>query len=385
MTVDATVLDAPDIAPVVDRASARAFVDAHVMPYANAWETAGRVPEETLRSIGAAGLWAPVLPPALGGAGLDMVTLGQLHEEVGRGCSSVRSLLTVHTMLSWTLLRWGTPAQRERWAPRLASGELLGAFCLSEPGAGSDAAAITTRAVRTDKGWVLDGVKKWTTGGQRADLYLVFARIESSIGAFLVPRDSPGVTVTPIPEILGTRASMLAEISFAGVELDGEALLGPSGFTAGMVLTGTLDLGRYSVAAGSVGIIQACLDACAAYTGARHVGGRPLRDLQLIQAKLTDMVTDVRAARLLLSDAGRLKDAGDSATIMATWVAKYFASTAAARHASEAVQIHGANGCGPDYPVARYYRDAKVMEIIEGSNEIQRITIAGEAYRGRKA
>jgi alkylation response protein AidB-like acyl-CoA dehydrogenase len=148
-----------------------------------------------------------------------------------------------------------------------------------------------------------------------------------------------------------------------------------------MVLTGTLDLGRYSVAAGSVGIIQACLDACASYANMRTVGGLPLRELPLIRAKLADMVTDVRAARLLCAEAGRLKDAADPSTIMATWTAKYFASTAAARHAAEAVQIHGANGCSREYPVARYYRDAKVMEIIEGSNEIQRLTLADEAYR----
>jgi alkylation response protein AidB-like acyl-CoA dehydrogenase len=174
---------------------------------------------------------------------------------------------------------------------------------------------------------------------------------------------------------------MLAEVTFSDVALDGDALVGPGGFAAGMLLTSTLDLGRYSVASGSVGIIQACLEACTDYTVERKVGGRPLRDLQLIQAKMTDMLTDVRAARLLCAEAGRLKDADEAATIIATWIAKYFASRAAARHAAAAVQIHGANGCGPDYPVARYYRDAKVMEIIEGSNEIQQITIAGQAYR----
>jgi alkylation response protein AidB-like acyl-CoA dehydrogenase len=191
------------------------------------------------------------------------------------------------------------------------------------------------------------------------------------------------VHVEPIEDMLGTRASMLAELTFRDVRLGADALLGPSGFTAGMVLTGTLDLGRYSVAAGSVGILQACLEASVAYAARRTVGGQPLRDLPLIQAKLSDMVTDVRAARLLCAEAGRLKDAGEASTIMATWVAKYFASTAAARHATEAVQIHGANGCSPDYPVARFYRDAKVMEIIEGSTEIQRITIAGQAERER--
>jgi alkylation response protein AidB-like acyl-CoA dehydrogenase len=373
---------APPSEAVLDRESARAFVDEHIAPYANDFERAGRLPEELLMRMSQARLWAPFLPLELGGTALDLVTLGELHEEVGRGCSSVRSLLTVHTMLSWALARWGTAEQRQRWGQELASGATLGAFCLSEPGAGSDATGIETTAVRTADGWLLNGTKTWITNGQRADLYLVFARAGVSIAAFLVPRELPGVQVRAIPEILGTRASMLAQVSFHDVELGPDALLGPSGFSSGMVLTGTLDLGRYSVAAGSVGIIQACLDACASYTARRTVGGAAIRDYQLIQAKITDMVTDVRAGRLLVAEAGRLKDAGEPATIVATWVAKYFASTAAARHAAEAVQVHGANGCSGNYPVARLYRDAKVMEIIEGSNEIQRITIAAEAYRG---
>jgi alkylation response protein AidB-like acyl-CoA dehydrogenase len=373
--------DDPFAEQILDRASAHAFAAEHIAPYGNEFERAGRIPEHLLERMSAAGLWAPFLPIEVGGAGLSMVTLGELHEEVGRACSSVRSLLTVHTMLSWALQRWGSAEQRERWSADLAAGRVLGAFCLTEPEAGSDATGIRTNAVPNAGGYLLNGGKKWITNGQRADLYLVFARLGSSIAAFLVPRSARGVGVRPIRDIMGTRGSMLAEVSFSDVQLDGDSLLGPSGFTAGMVLTGTLDLGRYSVASGSVGIIQACLDASADYTTRRTVGGAALKDLQLIQAKVTDMVTDVRAARLLVAEAGRLKDAGEAATIMATWIAKYFASTAAAKHASEAVQIHGANGCGSDYPVGRYYRDAKVMEIIEGSNEIQRITIAAEAYR----
>jgi alkylation response protein AidB-like acyl-CoA dehydrogenase len=365
----------------LDRASVRAFVDEHIIPRAESYDRAGSIPEDLLDRIGDAGLWAPFLPLEFGGSATDMATFGELHEEVGRGCSSVRSLLTVHSMLSWALQRWGSAEQLERWAPSLATGRVLGAFCLTEPQAGSDTGGIVTRAVPRGGGWVLSGTKKWITNGQRADLFLVFARGPASTVALLVPRDTPGVRVMPLGEILGTRASMLAEVSFADVQLGPDALLGPAGFASGMLLTGTLDIGRYSVAAGSVGIVQACLDASAAYATHRTVGGTPLRELPLIQAKLSEMVTDVRAARLLVAEAGRLKDAGDSATIMATWVAKYFASTAAARHAAEAVQIHGANGCGPDYPVARYYRDAKVMEIIEGSNEVQRTTLAAEAYR----
>lgn len=364
-----------------NRAIARDFVDEYVAPHADRYDREGAIPKELLTRIGEAGLWAPFLPPEVGGSGTSMAVLGEIHEEVGRGCSSVRSLLTVHTMASWALLRWGTDAQVRRWGPALAAGDLLGAFCLSEPGAGTDTDAIATTAVRRGDGWVLNGGKKWITGGGRADLFLVFARGPQGIITLLVPRRAPGVSIAPIEDMLGTRASMIAEVSFSDVALDGDALLGPTGFTSGMVLTGTLDLGRYSVAAGSVGIIQACLDACADYAAKRTVRGTALRDLPLIQAKLSDMVTSVRAARLLCAEAGRLKDLGDPATIMATWVAKYFASCAAARHAAEAVQIHGANGCSPDYPVARYYRDAKVMEIIEGSTEIQRITIAAEADR----
>jgi alkylation response protein AidB-like acyl-CoA dehydrogenase len=372
----------PITADPISRASVRAFVDEHIVPYADGWDRAGAIPEDLLGRISDAGLWAPFLPSEVGGSGLSMVALGEVHEEVGRACSSVRSLLTVHTMLSWAVQRWGSAAQLRQWGPALAAGTVLGAFCLSEPGAGSDAGGITTTAVaRPGGGWTLTGVKKWITNGQRADLFLVFARTEASIVALLVPRTAPGVRVTPIHDMLGTRSSMLAEVGFDNVVLDPDAQLGPSAFASGMVLTGTLDLGRFSVASGSVGIIQACLDACTAYTTTRFVGGRALKDLPLIQAKLTDMVTDVRAARLLCAEAGRLKDAGDASTIMATWIAKYFASTAAARAATEAVQVHGANGCSPDYPVGRFYRDAKVMEIIEGSNEIQRMTIAAEAYR----
>lgn len=381
-----SVTTAPRAAPAaapprLDRASVRAFVDEFITPVADAYDRAGAVPEEIQERIGERGLWAPFLPARLGGRDLDMVTLGAVHEEMGRGCSSVRSLLTVHTMLAWALMRWGSAEQIERWAPDVAAGRVRGAFCLSEPGAGSDAAGIASHVRPHRGGWLLNGRKKWITGGRRADLYLVFARNESSIVALLVPRTAPGVRVTPIEDMLGTRASLIAEVEFTDVALGPDALLGPSSFASGMVLSGTLDLGRYSVACGSVGIVQACLEACADYTTHRTVGGSRLRDLALIRAKLSDMVTDVRAARLLCERAGELKDADDPATLMATWVAKYFASTAAARHSTEAVQVHGANGMSTDYPVARLYRDAKVMEIIEGSNEIQRMTIADEAFR----
>lgn len=366
---------------VRDRASARRFVLDHIAATADEYDRLGRVPEPLLEAIGTAGLWAPFLPTDHGGGGVSFSALGAIHEEIGRGCSSVRSLLTVHTMVAFAVNRWGAADQRRRWLPSLASGRVPASLCVSEPEVGSDATQMATSARRVGGGWVLNGTKTWITGGQRAGLFLVFARNGPAVAAFLVPRETPGVEITAIDEMLGTRASMLAMVTLRDVLLGADALLGPESFAAGMVLTGTLDLGRFSVAAGSVGIAQACLDTCAEYTSRRRVRDVPLRELQLIRAKITDMVTDVTAGRLLYERAGRLKDAGDPETIMATWIAKYFASTAAARHAAAAVQIHGAIGASARHPVARYYRDAKVMEIIEGSSEIQQLTIADAAYQ----
>ncbi|WP_333768942.1 acyl-CoA dehydrogenase family protein [Streptomyces sp. IBSBF 2435] len=359
----------------------RAVVDAEIAPHAGRFDREQAVPDSVLRRLGELGWWGAILPAGVGGAGLDMVTLGELHEEVGRGCSSVRSLLTVHSMVAYAVSQWGSREQRERWLPLLARGEAVGAFCLTEPEAGSDAANISATATRQDGGFVLRGSKRWITGGQIADLLLVFARTGRGVSAFLVERAHPGVVTRPVNGMLGTRGSMLAEIDFQDCLLGPDALLGPDGFALATVVSGVLDIGRYSVACGCVGIIQACMEAGAAFTAERGGRTKPLSDHQLVRRLLTQMVTDVSAARLLCRQAGELKDRQDPQTIMATWIAKYFASTAATRAASDAVQLHGAAGCSPGHPAQRYYRDAKIMEIIEGSTQIQQIQIAEEAYR----
>ncbi|RDI31659.1 acyl-CoA dehydrogenase family protein [Lentzea flaviverrucosa] len=363
-------------------AEVRRFVDLEIAPHANTFERAERIPREVLSRVAELGLWAPFLPSEFGGAAMDMVTLGRVHEEVGRGCSSLRSLLTVHTMISASVHRWGDQAQQEKWLQALARGEKLGAFCLTEPDrSGSDATAEGTTAVRDQDGWILNGTKKWITGGQVADLFMVFASTGGGMSTFLVEADQPGVRVTPLPHVSGTTASMLAQIEFTDVRLEPSALLGPQGWAAGTVMTNALGLGRYSVACGAVGIIQAAIEACAAYTTARSAGGVQLRDLPHVRQMMSGMVTARDAGRLLCERAGALNDAGDPATIMATWVAKYHASRAAVQAAGDAVQIHGANGFSPDYPVARLYRDSKVTEVIEGSTQVQELTIAAEAYR----
>jgi alkylation response protein AidB-like acyl-CoA dehydrogenase len=370
-----------DRTATLDRAAARAFVDGRVVPRAGTFDRDELIPAAFLAEVADLGVWGAVIPPAHGGLGLDMVTLGAVHEEFGRGCSSLRSLLTVHTMVAWAISRRGTGEQRDRWLRQLATGQVLAAFCLSEAEAGSHTQSIATSARRDGDNWVLRGRKKWITGGTIAGLYLVFARTETGISGFLVPRGAD-VEVNPLTGILGVRGSMLAEIAFHDVALPAAAHLGPCGFAPGFVMTAALDIGRYSVACGCVGIIQACLDASVCYARERRIGEAILADLQLTKEKIADMLTAVTAGRELCARAGRLKDAGDQATVMATWVAKYFASRAAAKAAADAVQLHGANGCTDDYPVARLYRDAKIMEIIEGSSELQQITIAGAADLG---
>jgi alkylation response protein AidB-like acyl-CoA dehydrogenase len=377
----ASVVNAPAAPAAASRAAFRAVVDAEIAPHADSWDAAERIPPEVLDRVAGHGWWGASLPREVGGADMSWAAIGALHEEVGRGCSSLRSLLTVHTMVTWALDRWGTAEQRERWLPELASGHLRGAFCLTEPDAGSDAAAIATTAEPYGAGFSLTGTKLWITGGQVAHLYLVFARCGGGISAFLVPREAPGLTATPIGPALGTRASMLAEVRLRDCRVDGDSLLGPQGFGLQTVVTGALDIGRLSVACGSVGIVAGCLEASAAYAARRVHRDGPLKDRQLVRRMLTDMVVGARAGRLLCDEAARLKDDDDPGTIMATWVAKYHASRAAARAASDAVQIHGARGCTPGHRVDRFYRDAKVMEIIEGSSELQQLTIADDAYR----
>jgi glutaryl-CoA dehydrogenase (non-decarboxylating) len=356
------------------RSEVRAFVESEIAPHAGRWDREEATPREIIGKLVERGWLGSMVPAEHGGRGLDMISYGVLTEEIGRGCSSIRSLLTVHDMVCRGILRWGSQAQKESWLPRLARGEVLGAFALSEPEAGSDAMSIRTNAVEVDGGYALDGTKKWTTYGQIADLYLLFAKLDGKPTAFLVERETPGLTVTPLRGILGTRASMLAELKLEGART--ENMVGRPGFGVSHVVGAALDQGRYSVACGSVGIAQACLDACLAYARERQQFGQPLFEHQLVRAMLSDMITNVRAARLLCMRAGYLRDTGDPGAFAETSVAKYFASTTAMRVAADAVQLHGANGCHEDFPVSRYFRDAKVMEIIEGSTQIQQFTIA---------
>ena len=361
------------------RAEFRAFVAAEIAPHADRWDREAATPAALIDQLRERGYLGSNVAREWGGTGRDMISYGLLTEEIGKGCSSVRSLLTVHDMVAHAIQRWGSPAQKQRYLPAMARGEILGALALSEPEAGSDAKSVQTTAVLSGEGagdaWVLDGRKKWTTYGQLAGLFLVLAQADGKPTAFLVERETPGVAVRPLHGITGTRASMLAEIFLEGCRVPKENLLGRPGFGVSHVISAALEHGRYSVAWGSVGIGQACLDASKAYAAGRRQFGVPIADHQLIRRMLTNMIVEVRAARLLCLRAGWLRDAGDPGASGEIMVAKYYASTMATRAANDAVQIHGANGCSEEYPVGRYLRDSRVTEIIEGSTQIQQITI----------
>jgi glutaryl-CoA dehydrogenase (non-decarboxylating) len=357
------------------RAEFRAFTAAEIAPHADRWDREEAIPPELIDRLRQRGYLGSNVAAEHGGLGRDMISYGLLTEEIARGCSSVRSLLTVHDMVAHAIQRWGSREHKERYLPRMARGELLGALALSEPNAGSDAKSIETTAEAEGDAWVLNGRKKWTTFGQIASLFLVFAQVGGQPAAFLVEREAPGLTVRPLKGIVGTRASMLAELTFTDCRIPKGQLVSRPGFGISHVAAAALEQGRYSVAWGAVGIAQACLDACRTYAAERRQFGAPLADHQLIRAMLTDMIVDVRAARLLCLRAGWLRANSDPGAFMETMAAKYFASRVATRVANDAVQIHGANGLSESYPVARYLRDAKVTEIIEGSTQIQQITI----------
>ena len=376
-------MSATDDLQARSRDEVRAFVDQEIVPFAGAWDREGRTPPEIVTALARRG-YLDTAPRE--GRLREASGLLALHEEIGRGCSSLRSLLTVHGMVTHVLWRWGSSALASAWLPRLAHGETIAAFALSEPDVGSDLSAVTTDAAVDGDSYVLHGHKKWITYGQVAGVFLVVARSARGPLVLLVERDTPGLTITPMRGITGTRASMLAELRFDGCRVPASSRIGGAGFGVPVALS-ALELGRLSVAAGCVGIIQACLEAATGYANARTQFGRAIGEHQLVQRMIADMAADVRAARLLCERAAALHDARTPGAAHEIFIAKYFASTAATRAAANAVQIHGANGCTDAYPVDRYLRDARVMEIIEGStqvlqSEIGRAELAASADHG---
>jgi butyryl-CoA dehydrogenase len=363
------------------QARARRFAQEEVAPVAREADERGEFPAHLVGRMAELGFLAGPIEREYGGAGMGAVSFALVQEELGRADSSVRGFLTVHANLVAGCIRdWGGEGQRRDILPRLASGEWIGCYCLTEPEAGSDAASLRTTAREDGDHYVLAGEKIWITNGNLAQIALVFATRDPSarhrgICAFVVPTDAPGFHRQRMPgKELGHRASDHAHIRLEGCRVPASALLGGPG-EGFRVAMSALDRGRLGVAAGAVGLAQACLDASLAFTRARRQFGQRLADFQMIQAALADMAADVDAARLLVYRAAWLKDQGRPAT-RETSIAKLFATEAAARAASQAVLLHGNRGYSSEYPVERYYRDIKGLQIYEGTSHIQRIIIA---------
>ncbi len=370
------------------RETARKFADQEIIPAARENDVLERFPWDLIKKMAPLGFLGATVPEKYGGAGLDYISGAIIFEEIGRGDSSLRTILSVQVSLAgYCILAYGTEEQKEKYLPKLCGGEYLGCFALTEPGAGSDAAGIETTAAKKGDGWVLNGSKTWISTGGLANVGIIFARTDTAkghkgISAFIVEKGKAGFTTKDILGKLGLRAANTAQLFFEDCFIPKENLLGEPGEGFKIALS-ALDNGRYGVAAGCVGIMQGCVDACVKYARERKQFGRPIASFQLVQDMIARMVVDRDAARLLVYRAGDLKNKGVRNT-METSIAKYFASEAAVRAATDAIQVHGGYGYSNEYPVERYLRDAKVATIYEGTSQIQKLII-GENVLGVRA
>lgn len=369
------------------RRTCHELAERELKPTAAVHDREHRFPHEQIRRLGQLGLMGVAVPEALGGAGLDTVAYAMAMEEISRGCASTGVIMSVNNSLyCGPILKHGTAAQQQAWLVPFAKGEKLGCFALSEPGNGSDAGAATTTARRDDRTgeWVLNGTKTWITNGYEADAAIVFATTDRSlkqkgISAFIVPKPMPGLTLGKREDKLGIRASSTCALIFDECRVPADSLLGTIGMGFKLAME-TLDAGRIGIAAQAVGIGQAALECAAAYARQRRAFDHPIADFQAIQFKLADMALRLESARLLTWHAAALKDNGEAITKHAA-MAKLAASEAATFCAHQAIQVLGGMGYVTDMPAERFYRDARITEIYEGTSEIQRLVIARQVLK----
>jgi alkylation response protein AidB-like acyl-CoA dehydrogenase len=357
------------------KALAREVGEAEIEPHAAAWDREHRFPTDLYAKLGELGLMGVCVPEELGGAGADFLSYVLVLEELSRADAGVGVTVAVHTSaVTLPIVRYGTEAQRRELVPPLARGERLGAFALTESEAGSDAASLRTRAELDGAGWRIWGSKQWTTNGRYAGTFLVFARTDAGISCFVVEGGSDGLEVTREGEKLGLNSSSTVDLVLEGVAVGSDRLLGKDGKGFAIAMT-TLDGGRIGIAAQAVGIAQAAYDVARAYALERRQFGKRIADFQAIQWKLADMATEIEAARQLVYRAAWLREEGLPHT-EAGAMAKLYASGVARRQTAEAIQVLGGYGYTKEFPVERFYRDAKITEIYEGTSEIQRLVIA---------
>jgi alkylation response protein AidB-like acyl-CoA dehydrogenase len=362
------------------RDTARKFAEEQLAPFAADWDRRRIFPKDAIAALGQLGFLGMLVPALWGGAEVDHVAYALAIEEIAAGCGAVSTIMSVHNSVCCVpILRHGTDAQKQRFLTPLAEGRMLGAFCLTEPQAGSDASALATRARRDGDDWVLDGTKQFITSGRNADLAIIFAVTDPGVGAkgisaFLVPTATPGYRVARIEDKLGQHASDTAQVALEGLRLPAELMLGRAGEGYRIAL-GNLEGGRIGIAAQAVGMARAAFDAARAYASERRSFGKPIGEHQAVAFRLADMAVEIEAARLMVLHAAELRDAGEPA-LKAAAMAKLFASEMAERVCSAALQIHGGYGYLADFPVERIYRDVRVCQIYEGTSDIQRLIIA---------
>ncbi|AOJ90510.1 MULTISPECIES: acyl-CoA dehydrogenase family protein [Burkholderia] len=362
------------------RDAARAFATEVLAPNAAQWDHDAHLPDAVVAQLGELGLLGMIVPQELGGAYTDYVAYALAMEEIAAGDAACATMMSVHNSVGCgPILGFGTPAQKDRWLAEMAAGRIIGAFCLTEPQAGSEAHNLRTRAELRDGKWVLNGAKQFVTNGQRAGVAIVFAMTDPEAGkrgisAFLVPTDTPGFIVGKPEKKMGIRASDTCPITFENCAIPEENLLGNRGEGLKIALS-NLEGGRIGIAAQALGIARAAFDKARRYAGERVQFGKPIAEHQAIQQKLADMATQINAARLLVHHAAKLRTAGLPCLSEASQ-AKLFASEMAERVCSDAIQIHGGYGYLADYEVERHYRDARITQIYEGTSEVQRMVIA---------
>ena len=369
------------------RAAFRDWVDEVVVPRAQENDRAERFPQEALDGLRKTGWIGLTIAEEYGGGGADPLSYALLVEELGRGDANVRSIVSVHLgLVAGSVARWGTPEQKDTWLPRMATGEALGCFCLTEPDHGSDPASLQSTAKRDGDEYVIDGRKMFITNGGIASVALVMARTggpgAKGVSAFLVDTSLPGWSARPVHGKLGIRSCDTAEVTLDSVHVPASAMLGPEGSGIRVALS-ALDDGRFSLAASCTGLAQACLDAMTTYAGQRRQFGRPIASFQLVQELIADTAVDVAAARLLTWQVADRKQRGEGHTLESS-MAKYFASEAAVRAANAAVQVHGGYGYVDEFVVGKLLRDARVTTLYEGTSQIQKLLI-GRAITGVSA
>jgi hypothetical protein len=359
--------------------TAREFTDKEIVLQSRENARNHHFDTELVKKVAAQGYLGAIVPQEYGGAGLDYFSYGLVVEEIGRGDSAIRTVISVQTSLVCSgIVKFGTEEQKQKYLPKLCSGEWLACFGLTEPDTGSDAANQKTRARKTDSGWVINGAKMWISMGNYAKLAVIFAQTDPELGhkgiaCFLVDTDQPGYKAQTIEHKMGLHASDTASISLEDVEVSDEDMLGQVGDGFKIAMS-NLDSGRYSVAAGCVGICQGCVEESVKYATEREQFGRPIASFQLVQAMIAEMVLKTDASRLLVWRAGFLKDQGRPNTLE-TSIAKLHATEASLECANMAIQVHGGAGYVDDHPVERYFRDARVTTLYEGTSQIQKLII----------